>query len=58
MLVMKISTKEITMIQFINRLLVFLKNLFNFRPKNGFPLTEEQKQYYNIQSKDEHVPFI
>ena len=58
MLVMKISTKEIIMIQFINRLLVFLKNLFHFRPKNGLGLTEEQKQYYNIQSKDEHVPFI
>lgn len=46
------------MVQFINRLLVFLKNLFHFRPKNGLGLTEEQKQYYNIQSKDEHVPFI
>lgn len=55
---MKISTKEKTMIQLLNRLLVFLKNLFKFRPKNGLRLTEEQKQYYNIQSKDEHVPFI
>lgn len=58
MLVMKISIKEKTMIQFINRMLVFLKNLFNFRQKDGLRLTEDQKQYYNIQSKDEHVPFI
>jgi len=58
MLVMKISTKEKNMFQFIDRLLVFLKNRFKENPQGKAAITGEQREYYLIEDKDEGLPFI